>query len=128
MENKKVQGKGEWDYDNEYDILIVKMQDRDYAYSIEMEDSDLTLEIDKKGLITGICIFDAAEFLKMEKEALKNIKHAELSVKKEGKMVMIRIVLRTELANKEKMRYVQDFSREIKEIGNAEPYQAMCTI
>ena len=123
-----MRGKGELLYDDEYDILVVKLMDRDYASSVELDDGDLVLDMDNKKMIIGIRIFDATEVLGMEKKVLKKAKHAELSVKKERKAVMIRIVIKVEEENKDKIKYVQNFNREIEETTNEEPYEVMCTI
>lgn len=67
--------KGITDYDFAYDILFFKVKDREYDYSIELD--DLVIDLDTEGFIIGIQIFEASKFLstrfkKFTKSNLKN--------------------------------------------------------
>jgi len=53
--------KGITDYDFAYDILFFKIKDREYDYSIELD--DLIIDLDTDGFIIGIQIFEASKFL-----------------------------------------------------------------
>ena len=69
---KKVKGKGEVDYDYKHDILFFKVKNREYTKSIELLDN-LVVDVDKEGFLTGIQIFDAAEYLNIDKKILLNL-------------------------------------------------------
>lgn len=69
---KLIQGKGEVDYDFKHDILFFKTKDRKYAKSIELLDS-IVVDVDKEGFLVGIQIFDASEFLNLDKKELLSI-------------------------------------------------------
>lgn len=71
MPNKHLEGQGEVDYDYVNDILFFKVKNRNYDRSLEFE--NLVIDIDNQNFITGIQIFDASKFLKVNKESLKNI-------------------------------------------------------
>ena len=69
---KSIQGKEEVDYDFKHDILFFKTKDRKYAKSIELLDS-IVVDVDKEGFLVGIQIFDASEFLNLDKKELLSI-------------------------------------------------------
>ena len=69
---KSIQGKGEVDYDFKQDILFFKTKDRKYARSIELLDN-IVVDVDKEGFLVGIQIFDASEFLNLDKKELLSI-------------------------------------------------------
>ena len=73
--------KGVVDYDYKNDILFFKTNNRSYKKSIELD--NIVLDIDQEGLITGIQIFDASIFLKVNKIALKEVLNWEFSTKVE---------------------------------------------
>ena len=77
--NKHLDEKGEVDYDYKNDTLFFKTVDREYDRSIEMD--NIILDIDTKGFIVGIQIFEASKFLKMEGIVLRNIPHWKFSTK-----------------------------------------------
>ena len=72
MIQKRLEGKGEVDYDFKHDILFFKTKEREYAKSIELLDN-LVIDVDKEGFLTGIQIFDAAKYLNIDKKSLLNI-------------------------------------------------------
>ena len=69
---KSIQGKGEVDYDFKHDILFFKTKDRKYSKSIELLDN-IVIDVDKEGFLVGIQIFDASEFLNLDKKELLSI-------------------------------------------------------
>lgn len=98
--------KGEVDYDFKQDILFFKTKNREYDRSIEMD--NIVLDIDSKGFIVGIQIFEASKFLRMEKVKLKSIPDWEFNVATEqmeyqGKQVTkieIRLMFKVNVRNK----------------------------
>jgi len=70
-QGKYLESKGEVDYDHTNDILFFKIKDREYDRSLEFE--NLVIDVDSEDFITGIQIFDASEFLQVDKESLRNI-------------------------------------------------------
>lgn len=66
-------GKGEWDYDYLNDILMFKVKGREYDRSIEAE--NLVVDVDKEGFIVGLQIFEASDFFRVPKDALRSVKN-----------------------------------------------------
>ena len=82
MEEKKVirksiQGKGDVDYDFKHDILFFKTKDRKYAKSIELLDN-IVVDVDKEGFLVGVQIFDASEFLNLDKKCYYQFQNGDL--------------------------------------------------
>lgn len=102
MKEKFLKGKGEVDYDYKYDILFFKTRERDYVKSIELE--NMVLDIDKKGFIVGIQIFEASKFLNLSKNVLLKIPRWEFKTTvREGRIeirLMFQIVVRNKLIEK----------------------------
>ena len=97
-EMKRLEGKGELDYDYTNDILFFKVKNREYDRSIEAD--RFGIDIDKEGFVVGIQIFDASEFLRLEKIKLRQIKRWKLaSIVDEGR-IEIRIIFETIYRNK----------------------------
>ena len=71
MKEKKLQGKGEMDYDYVNDILFFKVSNREYDYSLEFQ--NMVIDIDEEQFIVGIQIFNASGFLHMGKTNLRQI-------------------------------------------------------
>jgi len=88
--------KGESDYDYKNDILFFKTKNREYSRSIESD--NLVLDIDSKGLVVGVQIFEASKFLKITPLNLREVHKWEFSTKvdriKVGKKEFTRIELR----------------------------------
>jgi|GEM_PF-1027200 len=73
MMNKErtLEAEGEMDYDYINDILLFKVKDREYDFSIEFQ--NMVVDVDNEQFIVGIQIFDASKFLKIDKEHLRKI-------------------------------------------------------
>jgi len=78
---KQINCKGQVDYDYKNDILFFKTKDREYDKSIEVD--NVVLDIDTKGFITGIQLFEASEFLNLKKVELRDIPHWKFNTKAE---------------------------------------------
>ena len=99
MTEKRLEGKGEVDYDFKHDILFFKTKDRKYAKSIELLDN-LVVDVDKEGFLTGIQIFDAAEYLNIDKKSLLNIPDWQFTINVHGNIIEIRLVFQVKVRNK----------------------------
>jgi len=97
-QERSLEAKGELDYDYIEDILIFKVKDRDYDYSIEFQ--NMVLDIDDKQFIVGIQIFDASRFLKMSKEGLRKITAWKFQAKLQGNQFRIDLHYQIVMRNK----------------------------
>ncbi len=93
---KKLKGTGEVDYDFNNDILFFKTKNREYEQSIELD--GIVLDVDTAGFITGVQIFDASNFLKIDKVKLRDIPKWAFNTKAERipESGLIRIEIRIE--------------------------------
>lgn len=64
-------GKGEATYDFKYDVLCFKVKDREYKKSLEL--GAVVADIDDKGFITGIRVFDASKVFGLTKTIIKGV-------------------------------------------------------
>jgi len=95
---RRLEGKGELDYDYVNDILFFKVKNREYDRSIEAD--RFSIDIDKEGFVVGLQIFDASAFLRLEKMKLRQIRRWKLaSIVDEGR-IEIRIIFETIYRNK----------------------------
>ena len=99
MTEKRLEGKGEVDYDFKHDILFFKTKDREYYKSIELLDN-LVVDVDKKGFLTGIQIFDAAEYLNIDKKSLLSIPNWQFTINVHENIIEIRLVFQIKVRNK----------------------------
>ena len=97
---KSIQGKGEADYDFKHDILFFKTKYRKYAKSIELLD-DIVVDVDKEGFLVGIQIFDASEFLNLDKKELLSIPKWVFNANVyDGNKIDIRLTFQIKVRNK----------------------------
>lgn len=98
MKKKILKEKGEMDYDYKQDILFFKTKGREYAKSIELNNT--VIDIDSNNCITGIQIFEASKFLGLDKKDLMKIPHWSFTANiGEGK-IEIRLVFQIQVRNK----------------------------
>ncbi len=71
IKEKHLEAEGEMDYDYANDILFFKVKNREYDFSIEFQ--NMVIDVDKEQFIVGIQIFDASDFLKINKANLRKI-------------------------------------------------------
>lgn len=71
IKEKHLEAEGEMDYDYANDILFFKVKNREYDFSIEFQ--NIVIDVDKEQFIVGIQIFDASDFLKINKANLRKI-------------------------------------------------------
>ena len=99
MTQNKLEGKGEVDYDYKHDILFFKVKNREYIKSIELLDN-LVIDVDKEGFLTGVQIFDAAEYLNIDKKSLLNIPNWQFNISVHENIIEIRLVFQIKVRNK----------------------------
>jgi len=102
-------GKGEIDYDYANDVLLFKVKDRDYLKSVDFD--NIVIDVDTKGFITGMRIFDASKMFNLSKLSLKNIRGFEFNAKAEDKVISIQLRFVAELRNKKSVIQGQNIER-----------------
>jgi uncharacterized protein YuzE len=117
-------GKGEYSYDYRNDILLFKIQDRNYAISIEFD--NFIVDIDEEGYITGLRIFDASQVFKLSKVALSNLKSFEFHTRAENGVISVQLRFDCMVRNAI-IKQGHDFVREAADthIKNSE---VLCTV
>ena len=95
---KHLEGQGEVDYDYSNDILFFKVKNRKYSRSLEFE--NLVIDIDDQNFITGVQIFDASRFLKVNKESLREIPKWIFESAISGENIEIRLNYEVKVRNK----------------------------
>lgn len=126
MKNLNAKGNGEWFYDYENDMLIFKIKDRYYKSSLDLDDINLTVDIDEEGFITGIRIFDASKVFNTTKKALSKIKSFEFNSKIEEETIVIQLKFSADLKD-ETLQYGHDFIKEgVQQLENN--CKAMCSL
>jgi len=96
---KKLEGKGEVDYDYENDILFFKLKGRQYDKSIELLDN-LVVDVDKEGFLVGVQMFDASEYLNIDKKSLLKIPNWQFTINVHENIIEIRLVFQVKVRNK----------------------------
>ena len=91
-------GKGEADYDLMHDVLFFKVKNREYDRSIEID--NIVIDIDKEDFPMGMQMFDASEFLRMPKIALKNVQKWQMEASVEGNKLEVRLLFTASQRNK----------------------------
>lgn len=118
MAKKHLEGKGELLYDLKNDILMFKVKDRDYKFSIEFQ--NFTVDIDKEDFVTGIRIFDASKVIGVDKFFLKSIVKTDFKAQIENNVVTVSIQFVSKVRNKllslfgQKERFKQQIITPIK--------------
>jgi uncharacterized protein YuzE len=80
-------GKGKIIYDYKYDTLVFRVEERIYMQSVEF--LNFVADIDNKGFVTGIRVFDASKVFGVNKYVLKNIVNAEFKAQVENNTITI---------------------------------------
>lgn len=86
------------DYDFANDILLFKVKDREYDFSLEFQ--NMVIDIDNDKFIAGIQIFCASDFLKINKEHLKKITKWQFKAKLQGNEFRIDLYYQVIVRNK----------------------------
>ena len=95
---RMLEAEGEMDYDYINDILFFKVKNREYDLSLEFQ--NMVIDIDKEKFIVGIQIFDASEFLGIEKVNLRTIPKWQFKARIDHGMIEIRLFYQITIRNK----------------------------
>lgn len=98
MNGRHLEGQGIFDYDYKQDILFFKIREREYAKSLELD--NIVIDVDKENFIVGIQIFDASEFLDVNKDDLMKIPKWRFSAKVESGKIEVRLDFQIMIRNK----------------------------
>jgi len=98
MTERHLEAEGEMDYDYVNDILFFKVKEREYDFSLEFQ--NIVIDVDEEGFITGIQIFDASEFIKIDKEHLRKIIKWKFQARLQGKEFRIDLYYQVIIRNK----------------------------
>lgn len=88
----KNKNKGEMDYDYENDILYFKVSNKDYYKSLELD--NIVVDFDQNNLITGLQIFNASDFLNIDKEQLVKIPNWSVNITTNDGKLEINLVIK----------------------------------
>jgi uncharacterized protein YuzE len=98
MANRNLEAQGEGDYDFKYDILFFKVKGREYLKSIELD--NLVLDLDSEKFLTGMQIFEASKFLRINKIMLREIPNWKFEAKIEDNRIEVRLMFQVKVRNK----------------------------
>jgi len=98
MEGRHLNAVGEYDYDFKYDILFFKVKDREYLKSIET--GNMVLDLDSEKFLTGVQIFDASKYLRIDKMMLRKIPRWKFEARIQDNIFEVRLIFQIELRNK----------------------------
>ncbi len=98
MNERKLNGKGEMDYDYVNDILFFKVKNREYDYSLELQ--NMVLDVDEEEFITGIQIFNASSFLGVSKPNMRLIPKWQFQAKIDHGFIEVRLFYQISIRNK----------------------------
>jgi uncharacterized protein YuzE len=95
---RNLEAEGEMDYDYVNDILFFKVKNREYNFSIELQ--NMVIDIDKEKFVVGIQIFEASKFLMMSKLNLREIPKWQFKAKIEDNIIELRLNYQLKIRNK----------------------------
>ena len=98
MKERILEAEGEMDYDYVNDILFFKVKNREYNFSFEFQ--NMVIDTDEEKYIVGIQIFDASEFLEIEKINLRAIPKWQFKAKINDGVIEIRLFYQISIRNK----------------------------
>ena len=111
-------GKGIVDYDFEEDTLFFKVKNRDYLKSIDF--GDFVLDVDTKGFVTGIQIFDASKLFDVSKTTLNKVKRWQFHTKVEENKILLQLSFEAVNKNKtvvERHSLVRDYPSSFESVA-----------
>ena len=124
MKHLNAPGKGEYSYDYRNDILLFKIIDRNYAMSIEFD--NFVVDIDEKGFITGLRIFDATQIFKLSKVTLNNLRSFEFHTRAENGVISVQLRFNCMVRNAI-IKQGHDFVREAND-SHLRNSEVLCTV
>jgi hypothetical protein len=117
MKPHHLEGEGEFLYDYKQDILTFKMQKRDYKKSVELQ--NFVIDIDTKGFVTGLRVFDASVVFGVDRYVLNNIVQGKFKARIEDNVLTLTISIVGRKRNKimnllgEKERFSQQLTNPL---------------
>ena len=123
--NIDAEGKGQYTYDRDNDILLFKIKEREYFESLEFD--NIIVDLDPEGCIMGVRIFDAAQLFKISKTALENIKRFEFKAKVEDKVISLQLKFTAVAKDKLLIQQGQSFVREALS-SDIKDSEVLCTV
>ena len=106
-----MQGKGKYTYDNENDIVMFKIKNKEYSHSNEYE--EIIVDLDKNRLVSGIRIFDASEILTIKKEYLEECKEIRFNIKIKNDIIELDVKIRTIDKNNQIVHYSKKICKKM---------------
>ncbi len=76
-------------YDKPHDILIFKIDDRDYLESLEFD--EFVIDMDTEGHLTGLRIFDATRILQLPSDTLGKIRRFTFVAEADHGVITVRL-------------------------------------
>lgn len=95
---RELEAEGEMDYDYRNDILLFKVKNREYNFSFEFQ--NMVIDVDNEKFITGIQLFNASEFLGIDKINLMKIPKWQFKAKITGDVIELRLFYQINIRNK----------------------------
>lgn len=90
---------GEFLYDDKYDILMMKVKEREYKISVEFQ--DFVVDLDTEERIMGVRIFDASKVLGVNKYTLQHIVKLDFKTNVQQGMITVRLAFEGMVKDKE---------------------------
>ncbi len=98
IKERRLEAEGEMTYDYTNDVLFFKVKNREYDFSFEFQ--NMVVDVDKEKFITGIQIFDASEFLGIQKINLREIPKWQFKAKINKGVIELRLFYQLRIRNK----------------------------
>ncbi len=95
---RHLEAEGEMDYDHVNDILFFKVKDREYDFSIEFQ--NMVIDIDREKFVVGIQIFNASDFLGIQKVNLSKVPKWQFKAKIDKGIIEFRLNYQIEIRNR----------------------------
>ncbi len=109
---------GDYDYDLKNDIFFFKVKDREYAYSIEL--NNLVIDFDEEDFIVGLQVFNASTFFDISKENLHRVKNFKMQSKIKNGLIQINLTFGMIIRNQKTEYKPIIFERVTQKIPNSE--------
>lgn len=124
INKEKYLGKeGAFDYDYVNDILFFKVDEREYAFSVEL--LDYVIDLDIEGFVVGLQIFDASKHFGMNKNSLREVKNWRLEARIRAGVIEVKLIFTSILRNK----MIEKNPILVQRIdGNIADSRVLCTI
>lgn len=120
---KYLEKAGVFDYDYVNDILFFKVDEREYAFSVEL--LDYVIDLDIEGFVVGLQIFDASKHFGMNKNSLRDVKNWRLEARIRAGVIEVKLVFTSMLRNK----MIEKNPILVQRIdGNIADSRVLCTI